>query len=224
MIVRNALPAILFLAVCVVPASAGAPMPPAFAHLEATWNGISDYTMTIEAHEVLGQESADSELHYAFKKPNRARMDVIKGNNSGSTVYFEPPNKLTAYMRSFSVFKKHGEVREKDLTSLRGNSILNPNIGDVIACWSAHAGLMRQTEGPLVNGQQTDLISLPVAKITCPDDAAADRGVVTFDEIYIARDSGLIVMRKRYAGREILERWEITDYKLNTGLTDDDLT
>ena len=51
----------------------------------------------------------------------------------------------------------------------------------------------------------------------------SDRGTVTLDAIDIARDSGYIVMRKRYAGSEIVESWSITDYKVNAGIADADL-
>jgi len=188
------------------------------------WEGITDYQMTIEAHEVLGDDSADSELHYAFKRPERARLDVITGNNSGATVLLEPGNRVEAYKRGFALFRKHGDVYDKDLTSLRGNSIRNPIFGDVIDCFNAHKSDLRQSVGPVVDGEATDEVALPYANVTCPDDPAADRGVITLDVLDIARDTGLIVMRKRYIGTEVVERWEISDYKVNEGLTEDQLT
>jgi hypothetical protein len=198
--------------------------PAAFEHLQSAWNGVVDYTMTIEAHEVLGEDSADSELHYAFKRPNRARLDVLKGLQSGSTMVLDDSgDTVTAYMRAFPVFKKHGGAHDKDLTSLRGNGILMPNVANLIACYAGHRDELRQIEGPVVDGHATDEVELPYANVTCTADADGDRGVVTLDVIDIARDTGYIVMRKRYVGNEIVERWEITDYKINSGLGDDDL-
>ena len=197
---------------------------PAFEHLETTWNGVTDYSMTIDAHEVLGVDSADSELHYAFKRPDRARLDVLKGNQSGSTVVLDDDgDTVTAYMRAFPLFRKRGGVRDKDLTSLRGNGILMSNVGNLIACYGAHKDELRQFTGPSIDGEATDEVALPYAHVSCLADPDADRGTVTLDVIDIARDSGLIVLRNRYVGTEVVERWEITDYKINSGLGDDDL-
>jgi hypothetical protein len=207
----------------IVPASARAGSLAAFERLEATWSGIQDYSMTIQAHEVLGDQSAENELHYAFKRPDHARLDIITGLRSGSTIVWEGGDRVSAYKRPFSFFKMHGDARQKDLTSLRGNGILNPNMGDVIACFAANRELLREREGPEISGKPTDEIELPYRNVECPDDPPADRGTVTLDVLDVERQSGLVIMRKRYQGDEVVERWEVGDYQINTGLSDRDL-
>ena len=127
------------------PAGAVAGAVPAFDRLQAFWAGIQDYSMTIDAHEVLGDASGEAELHYAFKRPDRARLDVIKGAHSGSTVVWDGGERVTAYKRVFSLFKIHPDVHDDRITSLRGNGIQTGNLGDVVACFAAHrdATLMR---------------------------------------------------------------------------------
>jgi outer membrane lipoprotein-sorting protein len=207
----------------VPPAGAVTSSLPAFDRLAATWDGIQDYTVTIEAHEVLGDESAESELHYAFRRPDHARLDVLRGLRSGSTMVWDGGDRVTAYKRGLSFFKMHGDVRDKNLTSLRGNGILNPNIGDVLACFAANKDQLREHEGPEIDGKPTDEIELPYRDVICPDDPPADRGAVTLDVVDVDRDSGLAVMRKRFVGDLVVERWELRDYQINSGLSDRDL-
>lgn len=205
------------------PAGAVAGAVPAFDRLQAYWAGIQDYSMTIEAHEVLGDASGEAELHYAFKRPDRARLDVIKGVHSGSTVVWDGGDRVTAYKRFFSLIKIHPDVHDDRITSLRGNGIQTGNLGDVLACFAAHRDALHQSPGPLIDGKATDEISLPYRNVDCPDDSAADRGTVTLDVIDIECDSGLVVMRKRYEGNLVVERWELSGYTINSGLGDGDL-
>ncbi len=185
-----------------------------FDRLEANWNALHGYSVTIDAHEVLGAQTADSELHYTFTKPSHAELDVLAGNKSGSTILWDGGDRVVAFKRNMSFFKMHGSVRDRELTSLRGNSIVSPNLGDLIACFGAHRDALREREGPVIDGQETDELVLPYSGISCPDDSPADHAV-TLDELDISRKSGLIVMRKRFEGDTMVERWELKDYKLD---------
>jgi hypothetical protein len=205
------------------PAAAGVQTAPAFERLENTWAGLTDYSMTIDAHEVLGDQTADSELRYAFKRPNQARLDVLKGLKSGSTMVLDGVDRVIGYYRRLSLFKTHGGAQDKNLTSLRGNGILNPNLGEIVSCFGAHREELRQAEGPDVDGQLTDEISLPYEHVECSSDSSTDRGTITLDVLDISRDTGLVMERKRYVGNEAVETWQLSDYKLNSGLTDSDL-
>jgi hypothetical protein len=211
-----------FVVAVLAPAAAGVQTAPASERLENTWNGLTDYSMTIDAHEVLGDQAADSELHYAFKRPNQARLDVLKGLKSGSTMVLDGTDRVTGYYRRLSFFKTHGGAQDKNLTSLRGNGILNPNLGEIVSCFGAHRDELRQSQGPEVDGQPTDEIALPYEHVDCPSDSATDRGTITLDVLDISRD-GLVMERKRYAGSEAVETWMLSGYKLNSGLTDSDL-
>jgi hypothetical protein len=192
-----------------------------FDRLEATWAHLHDYSVTIEAHEVLGTESDDHELRYMFRKPDHARLDVLAGTKSGSTIVWNGGDTVIAYRRNLSLFKMHGNVRQKDLTSLRGNSILSPNMGDIIACFEQHRDAIHEHDGPVVDGEATDEVALTYADISCPDDSPSDRGV-TLDVIDVSKKTGLALLRRRYEGDEIVERWQLRDYKLDE-LPDSDL-
>ncbi|MBD5656898.1 MAG: hypothetical protein IAI50_17210 [Candidatus Eremiobacteraeota bacterium] len=190
-----------------------------FDHLQSTWSHLHDYSVTIEAHEVLGTESDDHELRYAFRKPDHARLDVVVGTKSGSTLVWTGGDSVVAYRRGLSLFKMHGNVHQKDLTSLRGNGILNPNMGDIIACFGEHRDGLHEHDGPTVDGEATDEVALTYVDVSCPNDPPSDRAV-TLDVIDISKKSGLVLMRKRYEGDEVVERWQLKDYKIDADMSD----
>ncbi|MBC5799449.1 MAG: hypothetical protein GIX03_03250 [Candidatus Eremiobacteraeota bacterium] len=204
-----------------VPARAATALP-ALDHLAATWRNLHDYSVTIVAHEVMGDRSSDHELQYAFRKPHQARLDVIKGTKSGSTILWDGGDRVTAYRRGLSLFKMHGSAHDVDLTSLRGNGILNPDEGDVVACLDAHRDRIVERAGPTVDGDATDELVFSNANISCPDDPASDKDV-TLDVIDVSKRTGLVVLRKRYVGKDVVEHWELKDFKIDSGLTDADL-
>ncbi len=206
-----------------MPAGAAPGTLPAFDRLQGMWDGIQDYSMTIDSHEVLGDQSAENEMRYMFKRPDHARLDIIGGHRSGSTIVWQGGNAVLAYWRRLALFKMHGDARDKNLTSLRGNGILGANMGDVIACFSANRELLREHDGPDVDGKPTDEIELPYQNVSCPDDPPVDRGTITLDVIDLDKQTGLALMRRRYQGEQVVERWDLSDYKINSGLGDDDL-
>jgi hypothetical protein len=194
-----------------------------FDRLASDWQGMHDYSVTIDAHEELGSESDEHELHYAFRKPDRARLDVVNGTRSGTTIVWSGGPGVVAYRRSMSFLKMHGDPRQKDLTSLRGNGVLSPNIGDLVSCFGEHREELVERSGPVIDGEATDEIALPYKDVSCPDDPPADKGAITLDVLDVSHKTGLILMRKRYAGDEVVERWELKDYVIDSGLRDADL-
>jgi hypothetical protein len=81
---------------------------------------------------------------------------------------------------------------------------------------------VREGAGPDVDGHPTQTLTLEVpAGIGCDGDPPRDRDV-TKDVLTITRDTGVIVLRERYAGPTLVERWQLKDVRINAGLTDDD--
>jgi hypothetical protein len=186
------------------------------------WTGLHDYSVTIQEREVLGTQSSEHVLHYAFQKPSRARVDVISGTKSGTTIVWNGGDRVIAYRRNLSFFKKHGGVRDRDLTSLRGNSILSADLGDIVACFGEHRAALIERDGPSIEDEATEEVALPYTGVSCQDDSESDRAV-TLDVLDLSRRTGLILMRTRYEGDEVVERWLLSDYRIDPGLTDADL-
>ena len=201
---------------------AGAGPGTAFDRLYDNWNRLHDYTVTIDSHEVLGDQISDNEMVYWFRKPDRARLDVLAGHQSGTTMVWAGGEDVTGYRRSLSLFKIHRDMHDKMLTSLRGNTILTPDLGAILDCFSKYRDRLREREGPSIDGEATSEITLPYADVSCPNDPVADR-VVTADVLDLSKRTGYIVERKRFAGDDIVERWTLKDYKVDVGLADTDL-
>ena len=193
-----------------------------FDRLESVWTNLHDYAVTIEEHEVMGSETSEHELRYEFAKPDHARLDVVQGTKSGSVILWNGGDRVTAYRRNMSFFKIHGGVKDHDLTSLRGNGVLSPNMGDLLACFGQHRSALREHDGPVVDGEATDELQLPYADVSCPDDSPADRAI-TLDVLVVSKKTGLILERKRYEGESVVERWDLKDYKIDSGDVQADL-
>jgi len=197
-----------------VRADAGGPAVPALDRLAAAWSGLHGYSVTIEAHEVLDGKIDDHTLRYAFAKPQHAEIDVVAGSQTGATIVWDGGDRLTYYRRGLSFLKMHSGLHDKALTSLRGNTILAGDMGDILSCFAAHRDTLTQADGPDLDGGQTAEVRMSYHGEPCPDDPPADRSV-TLDVIDISKTSGLVVERRRYEGTAVVERWDLTGFKLD---------
>jgi len=186
-----------------------------FDLMQQRWETLAGYSVTIESHEVMGDQSDDHEFHYSFHKPTHAQLDIVRGTRSGGTILWEGGDGVVAYKRPFTILREHANAWDVNLTSLRGNGILSSNMGDLIDCLGAHRGALREKPGPVLDGVATDEISLAYAGFTCPDDSTTDRGAVTLDVVDVASATGLVLLRTRYQGSAVVERWELKDYKID---------
>jgi hypothetical protein len=201
-----------------VRADAPGQVEPALDRLQASWNALHGYSVMIDAHEVLGSKVDDHQLHYSFVKPNHAELDVVGGTQTGATIVWNGGDRLTFYRRGLSFFKMHAGLHDKAMTSLRGNTLMMGNLGDVLTCFTAHRDLLTEADGPDVDGAKTSEIRMNDRGISCADDPTDDRNV-TLDVIDISKASGLVVERRRYEGTALVERWDLSGYKLDPAAT-----
>jgi outer membrane lipoprotein-sorting protein len=201
---------------CLLPT--GAPAGTALDRLVGAWSSVDDYSVTIEAHEALGKSSQDRVLHYAFRKPAQARLDLMAGTRSVATILWSGGDSVVAYRSGLSFLRIRGSAEDRRFTSLRGNGVRTPVLGDIVACFERHQSSVEVRSGPVVNGQPTDEIVLERAGISCAGDSPADRAV-TRDIIEVSR-RGTILMRRRYEGPELVEAWNLRDYRINAGFDD----
>ncbi len=190
----------------------------ALDRLAAAWSNTRDYSVTILAHEVLGANSEDRVLHYFFRKPGQARLDVMSADRRVATVVWTGGEDLVAYRAGLSFLKIHGSVDDHRFTSLRGNGVRTPVLGNIVACLEQYRDDLQEHSGPAIDGEPTEEIVLDRERVACPGDSAADRDI-TRDVIDVSQ-SGTIVARKRYERAQLVEAWNMTDYRVNTGLDD----
>jgi len=187
---------------------------PALDRLSAAWNGLHGYSVMIDAHEVLDGKVDDHQLHYVFVKPQHAELDVVGGSQTGATIVWDGGDRLTFYRRGLSFFKMRAGIHDKTVTSLRGNTLLAGDMGVILSCFAAHRDTLTETDGPDLDGSKTSEIQMAYHGVPCPDDPPADRNV-TLDVIDISKTNGLVVERRRYEGGAVVERWDLTGYKID---------
>jgi hypothetical protein len=183
---------------------------------------LSDYAVTIEAHEVDGTSTDDRVIRFWYRKPDRAKMEVLKGPAAGTRLEWVGGDKARVRGGIFSWFPIWLDLNDPRITSLRGNTMLRAELEPTLECFVAHRGSVTESAGPRVDGQTTDLVTLSIpGGLGCPADSAKDRAV-TRDVLTVGRDTGVLLRRERYAGDTQVERWLLSDVVTNAGLKDAD--
>lgn len=196
---------------------------PAFTALQAEWSHVRDYTVTIEAHEKLAGRGYNDLIKYAFRRPDRARMEIASGAQRGDVALWSGGDRVAAYHRGLAFVKLRYGAQDPAVTSPRGNGILVPNFAATIACFDAHAQSISERPGMPIDGDATTAVTLTRTGFSCPEDSTLDRAEITTDVIYVSDRTHLPMFRERYAGSVRVESWKLRDLRINVGLTDRDL-
>jgi outer membrane lipoprotein-sorting protein len=191
----------------------------ALSALSVEWSNVRDYTVTIDSREFRDSRSQRQLLKYAYRRPDRARLEIVDGAQRGAIIVWRGNNSATAYRRGLRLFSLHLAPRDERVTSLRGNGVLTPNFDGILACFADHRAQVSERRGPPVEGEPTTAIALARAGFACAIDSPIDREV-TRDVLYVSQKSGLPVLRERYVGARLVERWELHDLRLNPNLPD----
>ena len=191
----------------------------ALSALTLEWSHVRDYSLTIDAREFRQGRSQQEVLRYSYRRPNRARLEILDGVQRGSVVVWFGDDRASAYRRGLRLFKLYLAPSDGRVTSLRGNGVLTPNFDAILACFADHRSRVTEGPGPRVDGIPTVAIALEYAGFTCATDSPFDRDV-TRDVLYVSSKTNLPVLRERYAAEQLVERWELRDLRLNSGLTD----
>lgn len=183
---------------------------------------LSDYAVTIDAHEVDGTSIDDRVIRFWYRKPDRAKMEVQKGPAAGTRLEWVGGTKARVRGGIFSWFPIWLDLHDARITSMRGNTMLRAELEPTLECFVAHRSAVTESSGPRVDGAPTDQITLSIpGGLGCPADSAADR-TVTRDVLTVSRDSGVLLRRERYVGETQVERWNLSDVVTNAGLKDAD--
>jgi hypothetical protein len=211
------------LAACVLvgarPAPSSQANAPLLDALAKRWAAIDDYTATIVAHEVDGDRVEDRAMHFWFRKPDRAKLQMTAGGSAGSVLIWRGGSNVRAMVGFFTLsFDLHSPA----INSIRGNTILRPDLTLTLACFQSHRDAVKEAPGPEIAGKQTHTLTLAIAGgLGCPGDSATDHDVDR-DVLTLRDDDNLVVLRERYVGSSVVEHWELHDVRTNVGLSDDD--
>jgi len=195
------------------------PMLDAIVHFMST---VRDYSVTIDAHEVDGSEIDDRIIHFWFREPQQAKIEVVKGPAAGTRLVWTGGDKAHVRGGIFSWLPIYLDLHDSRIVSLRGNTMLRAEFKPGLDCFVAHRDAVTEAPGPKVDGQATVLVTMNIPSgLNCPADSATDHAV-TRDVLTAFRSSATVVKRERYVGDTLVERWTLSDMKFNPGLTDAD--
>jgi hypothetical protein len=187
--------------------------------LAKRWASIDDYTATIVAHEVDGDRVEDRTMHFWFRKPDRAKLQMIGGGGPSSVLLWKGGSNVRVKVGFFTLsFDLHSST----INSIRGNTMLRPDLTSTLACFQSHRDAVKEATGPEVGGKPTHTLTLAIpGGLGCPGDSATDHDVDR-DVLTLRDDDNLVVLRERYVGPSVVEHWELHDVRTNVGLPDDE--
>jgi outer membrane lipoprotein-sorting protein len=177
---------------------------------------VTDYTVTVHAHEVKGDRVQDRVYHYWFKRPNLAKTLIVSGDGTGSGGVWNGGDKVSGHqggMLSFIHLKV--SVHDPRATSLRGFTIPDGLIQNEVDKYKDTKGELTERGGPTINGIATDQVELKVA------DPASNDGI-TRAVIDLSKETHFPVRQVRWEGDKIVADTSFTDLKTNVGLSDAD--
>ena len=192
----------------------------AFERFTALMAAARYYAMQIDSDEVLGERSEAISYEY-LRSPVGARLRVLHGRGTGAKISTVRGSDRVDVRVGFVIPGVSTRMRPHDapIASLRGNGILEADLNVLLACFTAHRAMLAETRGPLVDRRPTTAIVFEHRGTRCANETSADRDV-TADVLYVATDTGVPLIRKRFVGREIVERWRINDFTVETGPRD----
>jgi outer membrane lipoprotein-sorting protein len=201
------------LALCGLQASAATA--PALGEFDSAFAKINDYTMTVKAHEVSGNDTQDRVYHYWFKKPNEAKTLIDSGDGAGSGGVWNGGDKVSGHQGGFlSHFHLKVDLHDHRATSLRGYTIPDGLMQNEVGVYKTTKGELTQRTATF-DGQPVDEVELK------PADPAANGGVTRMF-IDLSKSTHLPVHQVRYEGDKVVAEETFTDVKTNVGLTDGD--
>ena len=205
----------LALAAIIAPVSAATV--PAIAAFDDAFARVNDYTLTVHAHEVKGDQTQDRIYHFWFKKPHQAKTQIVSGPGAGGGGVWTGGDTVSGHQGGIlSFFHLKVGLHDRRAVSLRGYTIpdgLLPNQADK---YKEIKGALSERNGPTIGGQETTLVELLVA------DSSADPGV-TRAVIYFSKATHFPVVQIRYGSDgKILSQETWTDLRTNVGLKDSD--
>lgn len=203
-------------ALIVAPSGARAATTPAIAAFDNAFAKVSDYTVTLTAHEVSGDNTQDRVYHYWFKKPSDAKIEVVSGPGRGSGGVWTGGDRVSGHQGGLlSHFHMKVGLHDGRAVSLRGYTIPDGLFPNEVAKYRDTKGELSEHAGPDVNGDPTDAVELKPA-----DPAGA--GGVTRMVIYFSKSTHMPVRQTRYQGDQVVADETWSDFKTNVGLTDGD--
>ncbi len=189
---------------------------PAITAFEQAFAAINDYQCTQHVHEAKGTATQDRVYQIWFMKPHFAKTLIASGDGKGSGGVWAGGDQVSGHQGGIlSGIHLKVSVHDSRAVSLRGVTIPEGLIQNVVHRYATTAGTLSQAAGGKIGGVATDRLDLKVA------DPAANDGI-TEEIMYLSQATHWPIRQILYAGSQIVLDQSITDLKTNTGLTQND--
>jgi outer membrane lipoprotein-sorting protein len=209
-------PAAAALVLIVAQAGARAATTPAISAFDDAFAKVNDYTVTMTAHEVSGNDTQDRVYHYWFKKPADAKIEVVSGPGRGSGGVWTGGDRVSGHQGGLlSHFHMKVDLHDGRAVSLRGYTIPDGLFSNEVARYRDSKGELSEHDGPTIDGEATDAVELKPAD-------PKTLGGITRMVLYLSKSTHMPIKQMRYQGDQLVADETWTELKTNVGLTDSD--
>ena len=189
---------------------------PALTAFNAAWAATNDYTCTMHSHEMLGDKTQDRIYNYWFMKPHFAKTLIVAGDGQGSGGVWSGGDTVSGHQGGIlSGLHLTVSIHDPRATSIRGFTIPDGLLNNIVAKYATVAGALTQTAGGKLGGVLTDRLDLKVG------DAAQNNGI-SEQILYLSQETHFPIRQVLYSGNQIILDQSISDLKTNVGLTSKD--
>jgi hypothetical protein len=189
---------------------------PAITAFDRAFAGVNDYTCILHVHEAKGNATQDRVYQYAFMKPHYAKTLILDGDGKGSGGVWAGTDQISGHQGGFLAgIHMKVDVHDRRAVSLRGVTIPEGLLQNIVATYATIGGKLTQTDGGKIGGIATDRLELKVAD-------PGSNGDVTEQILYLSKETRWPIRQIMYAGSQIVLDESVEALKTNTGLTQAD--
>jgi outer membrane lipoprotein-sorting protein len=190
--------------------------PSAIADAHGAFAKVDDYKMTISVHETADTRVQDRTYDVMFKKPMLEKVDIVAGQDRGGGIVWLGGDKVKGHHGGLlsGIHLTFG-IHDSQVLTLRGDSVDTATIPSMLDEFEKIKGTITQGAGPEIDGAATEAVTLDVT------DPTTDNGV-TRTVLYLSDATHLPVRRERFIGTQLVKSENVTDMKINVGLTQRD--
>jgi outer membrane lipoprotein-sorting protein len=189
---------------------------PAIDAFNAMFASVNDYTFKLHSHEILGSRVQDRIYDYSFMKPHYAKTYIEAGDGAGSGGVWTGGEQVSGHQGGFLAgIHLKVDLHDGRATSLRGYTIPDGLIQNIVATYANVGGTLTQSDGGILMGKPTDRLELDVAN------PSTDNGI-TKQVLYIDKSTHWPMRQLLYVGNQIVLDQTFYDIKTNVGLTQSD--
>ncbi|MEO7202920.1 MAG: hypothetical protein ABI431_08625 [Candidatus Tumulicola sp.] len=208
--------ALMVFAVATPAARADNAIVPAITAFDQAFAATNDYHCIIHVHEVKGDQSQNRVYEYWFMKPHFAKTLIQSGDDAGSGAVWTGGDQISGHPGGIiSGFHRKVAVTDPRALSLRGITIPEGLLENVVHTYLHIDGKLTQANGGKIDGAPTDRIDLKVANPSA-------NGGVTEQILYFSQATHWPVRQILYQGSQIVLDQSIDNLKTNNGFTQND--